>query len=417
MTGLSNSVAVIGGGIVGVSTALFLNREGFRTTLVEKTAPGRETSYGNAGAVSQAAFLPINSPRILRNLHKFATNRTGAVRFDKRYLLRNAGWLAQFLIRSRRSAFLETAEALSAFAFNSRAVHLKLAEEAGCLHRFRDTGWMKLYRSPEGFARSKDDQDLMRKYGATFDVLDAAGIAEIEPHLKPVYAGAVLITSASNVDSPGLVTEAYAGLFASEGGTILPAEVSRIERIEGGWRLATEKGPVEAEQLVVAAGPWSADLLRPLGYDLPMAYERGYHQHFKPKNGAMIYRAMNDIEGAFSMSPMVDGIRVTSGIQLMERDAPPDYSQIRAILPAVEQALPLGAPVENAPWKGARPSMPDSIPVIGPAGAHEKLWFAFGHAHIGFGTGPLTGKLVSQMVTGKPADIDMAPFAPSRFGC
>jgi D-amino-acid dehydrogenase len=417
MTGQANSVAVIGGGIVGVSTALFLNREGFKTTLFEKKAPGKETSYGNAGAVSQAAFLPINSPRVLRNLRRYASNRTVALRYDLGYVIRNAGWLAQFLIRSRKSAFLETAECLSAFAFNSRAVHLKLASEAGCEHRFRDTGWMKLYRTQQSFENSRTDQELMRKYGATYDVLGPKEIAEIEPHLKPVYAGSVLITSASNVDSPGLVTEAYAGLFGKEGGTVLCDEVTAIRRTEGGFEVVTDKGSSKFEQLVIAAGPWSKDLLTPLGYDVPMAYERGYHRHFRVKDGATIYRAMNDIDGGYSMSPMVDGIRVTSGIELAERDAPPNYSQIESVVPVVEQAFPLGSPVENRPWNGSRPSMPDSMPVIGPAGMDRGLWFAFGHAHIGFGTGPLTGKLVSQLVKGKPTDIDLTAFAPSRFGC
>ncbi len=412
----SDSVAVIGGGIVGVSCALFLNRQGFKTTLIEKTAPGRETSYGNAGAISQASFIPINSPRILRNLHRFASNKTNSVRYDPAYLARNAGWMARFLLRARRSSFMKAADEMSAFAYRSRAVHLELARQASVEHRFRDTGWMKLYRSQAGFDGSLEDQELMRSHGVGYDVLGPKELSEIEPHLKPIYAGAVLITSASNVDSPGGVTEAYAALFEAEGGIIQSQQVQRIDPSGDGFTVVTDQGSTGFAQVVVAAGPWSADLLKPLGYNIPLAYERGYHQHFQVRDGQTLYRACNDIEGAFSMSPMERGIRVTSGIQFAERDAPPDYSQIQAIFPAAEQAISLGSAVENQPWSGSRPSLPDTRPVIGSAARHKGLWMAFGHGHIGFGTGPITGKLLAQMVADKPTDIPMEIFRPARFG-
>jgi D-amino-acid dehydrogenase len=164
---------------------------------------------------------------------------------------------------------------------------------------------------------------------------------------------------------------------------------------------------------VVALGPWSADLLRPLGYRVPLATERGYHQEFKP-GARQLLRPINDAEGSFLMTPMEQGIRVTTGVELTDRDAPSSLAQLDAVVPLARGVAEFGEPVGEV-WRGARPTLPDSLPMIGPAPRHPGLWLAFGNQHIGFTTGPATGEAVAAMIGGAPPPFDVTAFAPSRY--
>jgi D-amino-acid dehydrogenase len=165
---------------------------------------------------------------------------------------------------------------------------------------------------------------------------------------------------------------------------------------------------------VVALGPWSADLLRPLGYRVPLAYERGYHREFKPNPARSLQRPIHDAEGSFLMSPMENGIRVTSGVELTDRDAPSSFAQLDQVVPLARGVVEFGEAVGD-PWRGARPTLPDSLPMIGPAPRHAGLWLAFGNQHIGFTTGPATGTAIAAMIGGTAPPFDATPFAPSRY--
>jgi len=173
-------------------------------------------------------------------------------------------------------------------------------------------------------------------------------------------------------------------------------------------------GELCARHVVVALGPWSADLLRPLGYRVPLAPERGYHQEFKPNPARKLLRPIHDAESGFLMSPMENGIRVTSGVELTFRDAPSSYAQLDASVKAARGVVEFGDAVAE-PWRGARPTLPDSLPMIGPAPRHAGLWFAFGNQHIGFTTGPGTGAAIAAMIDRATPPFDPAPFAPSRY--
>jgi len=165
---------------------------------------------------------------------------------------------------------------------------------------------------------------------------------------------------------------------------------------------------------VVALGPWSPDLLRPLGYRVPMAFERGYHREFKPNPARSLQRPIHDAEGSFLMTPMEQGIRVTSGVELTARDAPSSFAQLDAVVPAARSVVEFGEAV-GEPWRGSRPTLPDSLPMIGPAPRHPGLWFAFGNQHIGFTTGPATGVAIAAMIAGTQPPFDAAPFSPGRY--
>ena len=173
-------------------------------------------------------------------------------------------------------------------------------------------------------------------------------------------------------------------------------------------------GEIGARHVVVALGPWSAELLKPLGYRVPLAFERGYHREFKPNATRQLRRPIHDADGSFLMTSMENGIRVTSGVELTALDAPSSYAQLDAVVPMARSVVEFGDPV-GEPWRGARPTLPDSLPMIGPAPRHSGLWLAFGNQHIGFTTGPATGAAIAAMIGGAPPPFDAAPFSPSRY--
>ncbi|MDI1265302.1 MAG: FAD-binding oxidoreductase, partial [bacterium] len=197
-------------------------------------------------------------------------------------------------------------------------------------------------------------------------------------------------------------------------GKIRKSDIRAIEPDGGGWRVVAAGGAIRARHVVVALGPWSADLLKPLGYRVPLATERGYHQEFKPNAVRALSRPIHDADGAFLMTPMENGIRVTSGVELTDRDAPSSYDQLNAVIPLARGVVEFGEAVAE-PWRGARPTLPDSLPMIGQAPRHKGLWLAFGHQHIGFTTGPATGDAIAALIGGAEPSFDVGAFSPSRY--
>jgi D-amino-acid dehydrogenase len=224
----------------------------------------------------------------------------------------------------------------------------------------------------------------------------------------------LLHTQTASVDSPGAVVKAYAQMFAGSGGQIRRTEIRSIVPDGDGWRVVLADGEMRTRHVVVALGPWSADLLRPLGYRVPLATERGYHQEFKPNPARQLLRPIHDSEAGFLMTPMEQGIRVTSGVELTARDAPSSFAQLDAVVPAARSVVEFGDAV-GEPWRGARPTLPDSLPMIGPAPRHSGLWLAFGNQHIGLTTGPATGDAIAAMISSTKPSFDVAPFSPGRY--
>lgn len=419
MTSARDDCLVIGAGIVGVSCAIHLARAGRAVTLLDRRAPGEATSYGNAGVVERDGLVPITFPTSPRALLGFALNRTSAANVHHGALPAVLPWLMALRRASRPDALARYAEASNALEARAWAAHRELAVEAGAMHLFRETGWLRLYRTAESFEAAKRTLlPLAERYGAPVEPLSpSAVVRDVEPSLHPAFAGAILSPETRSTASPGDVTKAYARLFAAAGGTVATGEVRRIAPAAGGgWSVELADGARRtAGTVVVAAGPWANDLLRPLGYRLPLAVKRGYHRHYRPVGNAALARPVVDMDGGFVVTPMKDGIRLTTGIEFAARDARPTPVQVGKALAGARTLFPLGDPVEAEPWMGARPCFPDSLPVIGPAPRHDGLWLAIGHGHLGFTEGPITGRLLAAMMAGETPEVDTTPYRADRF--
>jgi D-amino-acid dehydrogenase len=230
------------------------------------------------------------------------------------------------------------------------------------------------------------------------------------------FAGAVYLPAPGFVPDPGGLAKAYAALFKRKSGRFFVGDARSLEQVGAGWRVAGSDGAAVAREVVVALGPWSDLVFGPLGYSIPLAVKRGYHLHLAPRGNAVLHHPVLDADLGYMLSPMNRGIRLATGVEFARRDAPPTPIQLQRSLPRARALFPLGEAVDAKPWIGARPCLPDMLPVIGKAPSHSGLWFNFGHQHHGLTLGPVTGRLLAEMMTGETPFADPGPFGVERFG-
>jgi D-amino-acid dehydrogenase len=406
---------VLGAGIVGVSVALHLVKRGLAVALVDRSEPGQGTSYGNAGIIEANTLFPAAFPASLKSLIRIALKRAPEANYHAGFLPQVAPWLLEFRRNSAPERLIATMRVMRPLFGRAIAEHQALMAEAGAGRYLRHTGWLKLYRSDRSFAGTARERTLAAELGLPVRALDVDAACALEPALAPVFRHAVFWEGAASLSNPLAVTRAYAARFAALGGVTVTGDARSLHPVGAKWRVETAQGPIDAEAAVVALGPWAIDLLAPLGVKLPLAVKRGYHRHFRPLGNASLARPVLDADNGYCIAPMEQGIRVTTGAEFAPRDAAPTPVQLDRLLPAARHLFPLGDAVEDKPWLGARPCFADSRPVLGRAPGRPGLWLACGHGHSGLTLGPVTGRLIAEMMTGATPFCDPAPYGAERF--
>src|SRR5260370_11524296 len=254
-------VVVLGAGIVGVSAAYAARQRGLSVILVDRREPGSETSYGNAGILSSGSISPLNNPSLWSALPKYLTNRHAALRWNPGWSIRNADWVIRFLANATASRLRPRATALHGLIGASLKLHREWIVKAEAAQRIRETGWLKAWRS-DAVAAAKQEQALLTEYGIESRLLDRQAISALEPSILPVYTVGLLHTQTASVDSPGAVVKAYARMFTGSGGEIRQSDIKAVVPEDNGWRVVVTHGGISARDVVVALGPWSADLVR-----------------------------------------------------------------------------------------------------------------------------------------------------------
>ncbi|AWV01081.1 amino acid dehydrogenase [Burkholderia sp. JP2-270] len=410
-------VIVLGAGIVGVSSALHLQDRGLRVALVDRRAPGEETSHGNAGLIERSSVVPYAFPRRLGTLLRYARNRSVDLYWDYRALPAYAGWLARFWRESSPQRLAAAARDMLPLVAASVVEHDALLARTDAQPLVHGGGWLEAFRSPALFdAETRAQQRVADVHGLRMTVLDKRALREREPGVGDAFCGAFHWQDPKTVSNPGGLTKAYARLFERDGGTFVLGDAKTLAQVDGGWRVATERGAISARSAVVALGPWSDHVFAPLGYRIPLRAKRGYHMHYLPTR-TLLNVPVCDTEEGFVVAPMEGGrLRLTTGVEIALRGAPPTGVQLARAEPLARDAFGIGERLDREPWLGMRPCTPDMRPVIGPAPRHRHLWFAFGHCHHGLTLGPATGRLLAEMMTGAPTYIDPHPYRPARFG-
>jgi D-amino-acid dehydrogenase len=417
MAELKADVLVLGAGMVGVGAALHLQQRGRDAILVDRhELAGEETSFGNAGLIECASVFPYMFPRDFGQILQYAMNRASQVRYQLSDLPVFLPWLVRYFLASSPDRALRSAMAELPLIRRSLIEHEALIAEAKVPELLRRTGWIKLFRSDATLANAAGELERAKYYGVAGEVLDAKAISAREPHLTGDFAGAIYLPAPGFVPDPGGLAKAYAALFKRKGGRFLVGDARTLEQSAGGWRVTGAGGAAIAPEVVVALGPWSDLVFRPLGYSIPLGIKRGYHLHLAPRGNAVLNHPVLDTDLGYLLAPMNRGIRLTTGVEFARRDAPPTPIQLQRALPRAHALFPLGDPIDAKPWLGARPCLPDMLPVIGRAPRHAGLWFDFGHQHHGLTLGPATGRLLAEMMTGETPFADPGPFAVERFG-
>jgi D-amino-acid dehydrogenase len=319
--------------------------------------------------------------------------------------------------RSNSTLARRIATALAMRPLFARALpeHEALIAEAGAGRYLRKQGWLKVYRREASFAGTAPERELAAKLKLACDVLDPDGVRALEPSLAPTFRRAIFWRETASITNPHALTRAYAARFAALSGLLLKGDARSLHRNGAKWRLETPEGPVDAPVAVLALGPWTPDVLGSFGIRLPLAVKRGYHRHFHPRGNSGLTRPVVDADVGYCVAPMEQGLRLTTGAEFAARDAPPTPAQFDRLLPAARALLPLGEPVDATTWMGSRPCFADSRPVIGPAPGQRGLWLAYGHAHWGLTLGPVTGRLIAEMIAGATPFCDPAPYRAERF--
>ena len=408
-------VAVVGAGIVGVSCALYLRRDGHDVTLLDPRAPGTATSFGNAGVIAASAVVPNSTPALRRDIPRILFDRDSAVRVRWNYLPWITPWLIRFLLAGRDARARQIADALVPLTTRALEAHRELIARSGVEELLRPVGWLKVYETEAGFAAGQYDRDIMIARGVRCDVLSQDEIRQLEPALARRYVRGLFQPDNACILSPHRLVQAHAAQFQRLGGNVVQEGVRGVQPIDGGVRLDCELGFRTFDAVVIAAGAWSKELARQVGDRVVLDTERGYHLNIEPGEAGELRRTVMFPERGFVLAPMLDGIRLTSGVELAGLRAPPDFSRIRRLLPAAREALPGLSDRVTRQWLGYRPSTPDSLPVIGRSPRCRSVFYAFGHQHVGLTLGPITGRLIAAVVAGRAPEFDLAPYRADRF--
>jgi D-amino-acid dehydrogenase len=383
--------------------------------VVDRQRPGEGTSYGNAGVIGGAGVYPTPFPRDLGMLLRVALKQAPQANYHLADLPRLAPWLWAYFRASAPDKLAESARALRPLMAAAVAEHEALLQEAGALRYLRKDGWISIYRDEASFRDMDPQLALGAELGVRATVLDVEGARALEPSLSPVFAKAIHWPDIASVSNPLAVTQAYVARLSALGGLVLTGDARSLHRSGELWRVDTAEGPVDAPQAVVSLGPWAQDLLDPLGVRLPLAVKRGYHRHYRPRGNETLRRPIVDVDRGYALAPMEQGLRLTTGAEFARREAAPTPVQFDRLLADARALAPIGEQAEPETWLGSRPCFPDMRPAIGPAPGQPGLWLNYGHNHFGLTLGPVSGRLLAEMMLGDPPFCDPAPFAAERF--
>jgi D-amino-acid dehydrogenase len=411
-----NTVLVVGAGIVGISCAMFLQREGFEVTVVDRQGPGEGCSRGNAAGIATSEVIPMSKPGLVAKVPKWLFDPDGPLSVRLSYLPRLAPFLWRFLRAGSMDNVRDLAHAAAQLSRHAAHDHATLRKAADAEHLLVGECCAAIFDREAEFAAAQWEWDLRRELGAAFTKVSGAEMHALEPAVSPDIGCAVLLEGWRNLRDPYRFVVLLAERFAADGGLIERGEVTGFETGDGRVRAArlADGRSVEADAFVIAAGAWSHRLCAQLGSAVPLEADRGYNTTIADP-GITLGRSLIYETGGFAVTPLTDGLRVGGAVEFAGLDAAPDYRRADAMLKKVKRILPGITSTAGEQWMGHRPALPDFVPVIGPSPHFRNVHYVFGHGHLGLTWGPTSGRMIAEMMARKPASIDPAPFRVDRF--
>jgi D-amino-acid dehydrogenase len=412
-------VGVIGAGMVGVCVASWLQRDGHSVYLLEPAEPGHGASFGNAGCFNGSSVTPVAMPGVIRSVPRWLFDPLAPLALRWTYLPTIASWLIRFIRAGTPEKARAAARALRPLVGPTLEALQPLVRDAGAEALVHRLGHLYVYRSFESLNKDRAAWDLRRENGVEIDEFDADELRQLEPALSRDYVRGLLVRENGHTSNPLALVQRLVEHFLRLGGELKHARAHGF-RLDG-QRLAaieTDSGDLAADAAVVCAGAYSKPLAAVLGDKVPLETERGYHLMIRDPE-TMPRIPIADADGKFVATLMDTGLRFAGTVELAGLDAPPDWRRAHILLEQGRKMLP-GLPASHpeeqiSVWMGHRPSLPDSLPVLGPSRATPDVVYAFGHGHVGMTSAPMTGKIVADLVAGRPPSIDITPFGVGRF--
>ena len=408
-------VLVIGAGVVGLSAALAAQARGLRVAVVDREGPAAGASAGNAGAFAFTDILPLASPGILRKAPKWLLDPLGPLTVPPAYALKIAPWMFRFWRACSPAAVARSTVAQTGLMDLSKAElepFLRLTGTEGMLRR---DGNLQVYEGTAEFKASLPGWQARTDHGIEFHHMTPAEMADLQPGLSSRFTHGTFTPGWYSIADPKLYTLALADRFRAQGGQILTAEVAALEPGEAAVTLRLKGGAsLTAAQVVLAAGAFSHRIARSIGEKIPLETERGYNTTL-PADAFDLRTQITFGGHGFVISRLSTGIRVGGAVELGGLELAPNYKRSEAMLKKAQAFLPGLRPTSGVQWMGFRPSLPDSLPAIGPARATPRVIHAFGHGHLGLTQSAGTARIVADLLTGQRPALDLTPFSPQRF--
>ena len=409
----SSDIAVLGAGVVGLSVALRLADEGHAVTLIAPEDTGDGASYGNAGVIADYAVLPVGTPDVLRNLPSLLFDRLSPLAIRRSALLSLLPWLARFAWQSRPGPARRNARAIAGLLADAAAEWRAQADRIGGAGVLRQRGSLYLYEKPSDISDAA--LEWQRGLGVSVERIGRDELGQLEPGLPAGAAiGAAYFPNTMTLSDPGQMLRLLAAAVPGAGVARITARATGLERGAGGVTVRCDDGTgLRARRVVIAAGAWSRPLARMAGDRVPLDTEAGYHIEFDIE-AQPLTRQLTPVARGFYFCPMAGRLRVAGTVELGGLDKPPSAHRV-AVLEAGARAILPDLPPPDRHWRGFRPSLPDSLPVIGPSRGGAQVIHAFGHGHLGVTLAPVTARIVADLVAGRAPGIDLAPYRPGRF--
>lgn len=412
---MPSKIIIIGAGVVGAASALALQKDGHDVTLVDREAPCAGASFGNAGAIVNGSCAPTAMPGIIFDAIRMLSKSDSPLTVHPAYFHRILPWLVRFILQSSTSNVNNNAKHLHGLSQHAVASWQQLTAQTELSSLFRETGWMKVYETEKSFDGTKNSRQLLDKMKTPYEVLDASQIHDLEPNLAPIYKRGFYQKDSLSITNPDRLVKGIVELFVNRGGSYKQFAVNSIKHKGNDIELESTNENLVADKVVIAAGAWSRSLAKQLGDNIPLDTERGYHLMLSESTSSLLSRPVVSGDDAFVLSPMETGMRMSAQIEFAGLDIAPDYSKIRKLLPDAKRMLPKIDIQEESVWMGFRPSLPDSLPVLGISTKSDKVLYAFGHQHLGMTLAAITGLTVADLVANRKPPIALSPYRPNRF--
>ena len=405
-------IGIIGAGIQGVSNALFLQKKGFQVTLFDRDEPGNSATYGNAGHFSPYASVPLNRPDILADIPAMLLSSRGPVALKWNYVPKMIPWFLKFIINCTNKNMMHTAKNMHQILDLALPAFDELFDDVDIGGLVENKGIMYFWNGQNLKSRELEIR-IRNELGVKQQLLSPKEIHDLEPNIKPVYHGGVYYDYARHARNPKKILIKLFENFLKKGGKYLKLNINGLD-FDGEKPVArTEIQRFVFDKIVIACGAFSKKLTDKLYENIPLDTERGYHVHFKNCDH-LISRPVIYSNRAFGMTPMEQGLRVVGTVEFGGLKNPLSKARIKNLIDNAKELLG-GLPEHEDEWLGFRPSLPDFLPVIGPSKNYKNVFYSFGHHHLGWTLGAISGKIISNMIANENTNIDLKPYSSLRF--